>query len=437
MRQVNLQIPKKFKGLFDRGKWRNKVFYGGRGGAKSHNFARAILILGMGDTLRIACAREIQKSIKDSVYQLLVDIIRQNGLDAFYTIQADRIIGKNGTQIYFLGLKHNITGIKSLEGVDIFWVEEAENVSAQSWETVIPTIRKPNSEIWVSFNPKNPTDPTWKKFVESADSDTLLQKVSWVDNPFFPEVLEKERVKLLHNDPEAHKHVWEGEFDTRHTGYVYANRIMKIKEKGQVTHVPCADGVPVFTVWDLGNADATAIWFVQIVGYQVRVIDFFEDSNEGLSYYSTILREKGYDYGFDYLPHDAGHERLGMDGSIQSQLKGMGRKVRVLNNNSIQGGIEKARSLVNECWFDEEKCHDGIHALNNYRYEWDENRNMFKDKPLHDWSSHASDAFRYLSFAVEIERRMNITTNNPIKKASNSGLKTTRKFQKIGKKGLR
>jgi phage terminase large subunit len=424
---AQFKIPNKFQPLFVRGKWRNKVYKGGRGGAKSHNMARALLVMGMQETLRIACAREIQKSIKDSVYQLLVDIIRSHGLESFYTIQNDRLIGKNGTLFVFLGLKHNVTGVKSLEGVDILWVEEAENVSDNSWEVLIPTIRKPNSEIWVSFNPKNPTDPTWMRFVENADSRTLIETVNYLDNPFFPAVLEEERRRLQQNDPEAYKHVWLGEFDTRHTGYIYANYIMEAKRKGRVTGVPYERGVPVITAWDLGSSNSTSIWFAQVVGYEPRIIDFYENNNKGLEHYAEIVRSKDYDYLMHYLPHDAAHSRLGMSGSISDQIRAMGLKNKVLGQASVQSGIERARGLLAKCWIDQHKCHDGIHALNNYKYEWDDNRQMFKDNPLHDWSSDAADAFRYLAFAMEEimkrERGPDIINKSP-------GLRTLKKFQK-------
>ena len=411
------------------GRYRNKVYYGGRGGAKSHNIARALLVLGAQKPIRIACAREIQKSIKDSVYQLLADLVRLYKLESFYTVQADRIIGKNGTTILFLGLKHNITGVKSLEGVDIVWVEEAENVSDNSWEVLIPTVRKPNSEIWVSFNPKNPTDPTWVRFVERAGDETLLMKVSYRDNPFFPDVLEKERAKLEQNDPDAHAHIWEGEFDTRHTGYVYANQIMHNSDKHIL--VPHTDGVPVFTAWDLGKSDSTAIWFGQIVGFQTRVIDYFEENNRGLSFYAEELRKKPYEYSTHYLPHDARHDRLGMEGSIQIQLEGMGLKTKIVQNHSVEGGIEKARSLLTECYIDKEKCHDGLHALNNYKYEWDDNRNTLKTSPLHDWSSHAADGFRYFAFAASDARKQN---HAPTSIKSTHSIKTISKFKGRGKR---
>lgn len=433
MSAVNFQIPIKFEPLFLRGKYRNKVYYGGRGGAKSHNFARALLVMGMRESLRIACAREIQKSIKDSVHQLLSDLIRQYDLQEFYTIQNDKILGKNGTQFMFLGLKHNITGVKSLEGVDILWVEEAENVSANSWEVVIPTIRKPNSEIWCTFNPKNPTDPTWTKFCETPDDRTLSVKVSWEDNPFFPDVLNEERLKLLQLDPDAYKHIWEGEFDTRHTGYVYANYIMRAKQAGRVCAVPYERGIPVITAWDLGSNNATSIWFGQVVGQEPRVIDFYENTNEGIEHYAQVIRAKEYEYDIHYLPHDAAHKRLGMDGSIADQLKGMGIQNKIIPQAAVQAGIEMARGILVKCYMDDKRCHDGIHALNNYKYEWDDNRNCFKDKPLHDWSSDAADAFRYMAFAFEDKMKKDRGPN--VIKNSASGLKTVNNFRKVNKHG--
>ena len=197
----SLQIPSKFKFQFTPKRY--KVMYGGRGGAKSHAIARALLIIGAQKPTRIVCAREIQKSIKDSVHALLSDIIREHGLDDFYTILETEIRGKNGTQFLFRGLKHNTTDLKSLEGADILWIEEAENVSDRSYEIVIPTIRKEGSEIWVSFNVKNVSDPTYQRFISAQSDDVAAVKVSWRDNPWFPDVLRKEMEKLKAADYEA------------------------------------------------------------------------------------------------------------------------------------------------------------------------------------------------------------------------------------------
>ncbi len=212
----NAEIPEVFEDLFKPKRY--KIYYGGRGGAKSWGFADALLIKGTQAKLRILCTRELQKSITDSVHKLLSDRIGTLGLDEFYKIQNKSIDGINGTEFLFNGLKHNAREIKSTEGIDICWAEEAENISANSWEVLIPTIRKEGSEIWISFNTNQPTDETYKRFIFSPPSDSIVKKVSYKDNPFFPDVLEYERQELLKRDPKAYEHIWEGEFDTRFSG---------------------------------------------------------------------------------------------------------------------------------------------------------------------------------------------------------------------------
>lgn len=397
-----IQIPKAFKPLFEPKRF--KIYYGGRGGAKSHNIARALLIQGMQKPLRILCARELQGSINDSVHKLLSDIILDEGLESFYEVQKATIKGKNGTEFIFKGLKHNSTEIKSTEGIDRCWVEEAEKVSDGSWEILIPTVRKPASEIWISFNPKHPTDPTYTRFVANADDDMHVQKVSWRDNPFFPDVLDIERKRLKKNDPKAYSHVWEGEFDERYFGGVYATYVEDAREQGRICPVPYKDGVPVITAWDLGKSDSTAIWFAQEVGLQTRIIDYYENSQQDLAHYAKVIRERGYEYESHYLPHDAGHERLGMGGSISSQLRVLGLPNKIIKVGSVAGRIELGRDLLKSAYIDDTKCKDGIHALLNYQYEYDEAKGRFKDKPLHDWASDPADAFGYLAQALQRQK---------------------------------
>jgi len=219
-----VEYPKKFRELFE--PYRYKVYYGGRGSAKSWNFARALLSKASQKPTRILCGREIQKSIKDSVHRLLCDQIELLGLQAHFSTINNEIRGINGSLFLFEGLKHNINKIKSLEGIDIAWVEEAELISEESWEILIPTIRKPNSEIWVTFNPSDETDPTYKRFILNTPPDTLLQKVSWRDNKWFPEVLKKEKDYLKEVDIDAYNHVWEGEVWTRSNSQVFAGKFV-------------------------------------------------------------------------------------------------------------------------------------------------------------------------------------------------------------------
>jgi len=205
---ASILFPRKFQPLFRPARY--KVAYGGRGSAKSWNIARALLTMAHNRPIRVLCGRELQTSIKDSVHRLLCDQIEIMGLGAHFSTINNEVRGINGSLFIFEGLRHNINKIKSLEGIDYAWIEEAEKVSSESWEVLLPTIRKENSEIWVSFNPDQETDPTYQRFIINTPPDTILIHVSWRDNPWFPEVLRKEKDYLASVDPDAYAHVWEG-----------------------------------------------------------------------------------------------------------------------------------------------------------------------------------------------------------------------------------
>jgi len=189
---------------------RYKVYWGGRGAARSWSFARTLLIMGAQRTLRILCCREFQKSIADSVHKLLVDQIQLLQLPGWKVTKTEISHIGTGTLFLFEGLRYNTNRIKSLEGIDICWVEEAESVSKESWEILIPTIRKEGSEIWISFNPDLDDDPTYKRFVIDTPPNAFSIKVGWADNPWFPDTLADERDYLYRVDPEAAEHVWGG-----------------------------------------------------------------------------------------------------------------------------------------------------------------------------------------------------------------------------------
>lgn len=401
---TEIAIPAVFK--FLRTPSRYKTLYGGRGGGKSHAAHSTLLVMGMEKPMRIVCGREIQKSIKDSVHTVLADIIHKNNLTWFYEIQETVIKGKNGTEFKFRGLKHNITDIKSLEGADIFCIEEAENVSHNSYEVLLPTIRKDGSEIWIIFNPKNFTDPTYQKFVVTQDEDNLVKKISWRDNPFFPAELEKERLKLLKLDPEAYQHVYEGELDTRRSGSIYARVLSKAREEGRITKVPYDPAYEVFTAWDLGFGDATSIWWLQFVGRELRWLEYYENDNEFINHYAEVVKSKSYHYMHKghFLPHDGAAANV-RGASVPEQLKQLGLLSTILdrptNEEAVRGQRELLSTVLGYSVFDAEKTKEGLFALENYHFEWDEDRAVYKNKPLHDWSSHAADAARYAAVAVE------------------------------------
>jgi phage terminase large subunit len=206
-----VQFPRKLAFLFRPARY--KVAHGGRGGAKSWNFARALILRAYSQDTRILCAREFQNSIGDSVHKLLSDQIWNMGLAPFFTITQNSIkcnLREGRSEFLFAGIRNNVTKIKSMEGIDIVWVEEAEKVSSESWEVLIPTIRKPGSEIWVSFNPASEDDPTYKRFVVNPPDGAVVVQINWRDNKWFPEELRKEKDYLARVDWDAYLHVWEG-----------------------------------------------------------------------------------------------------------------------------------------------------------------------------------------------------------------------------------
>lgn len=395
--KVKIRQPEKLRFLEKPARY--KIAYGGRGGAKSWAFADELLQQGIEKPLRILCAREIQKSMKESVHQLLRDRIQALGLERFYTVLNDEIRGANGTLILFAGLRHNVDNIKSKEGLDRVWVEEAQHVSKSSWETLIPTIRKDGSEIWVSFNPELDSDETYRRFVLNPPPGAVVVKVNFTDNPWFPAVLRAEMEHLKATDPDAYSTVWEGNTRQWLDGAIYANELRKATSEGRITRVPYDPTKPVHTSWDLGQADMTAIWFFQRVGFQWNIIDYYENSGQKLAHYLKELQSRPYVYGTDWLPHDADSETVGSPKSIARQARDVGRKVLIVPKLNIVNGINIARTIFDSCWIDEAKCADGLNALRHYQYKVDPDTNQRSREPLHNWASHGADAWRYFAVA--------------------------------------
>lgn len=205
---------------------RYKVLWGGRGSGKSYAVTRVLLALGMQRPIRVLCGREFQNSIADSVHHLLASQIEECGLSAFYDVQKATILGRNGTEFIFKGVRHNIQSIKSIAKVTHLWLEEAQTVSAESWAVLIPTIREPGSEIWVTFNPDLEADPTYQKFVAGEPPpDAYVRRVNWDQNPWFPPELDRERRYLQRVDPDAYAHVWEGHCRTRSDAQVLKGKV--------------------------------------------------------------------------------------------------------------------------------------------------------------------------------------------------------------------
>jgi len=399
-----VDFPIKLQMLFD--PCRYKVLYGGRGGAKSWGVARALLVIGVKKPTRVLCAREFQNSIGQSVHKLLSDQIIALKLESFYEITQNSIRGKNGTEFAFVGLKNNVTNIKSFEGVDLCWVEEAQSVSKTSWNILIPTIRKEKSEIWVTFNPELESDETYQRFVVSPPENCKVAKINWSDNPWFPDTLKLEKDALFSRDREAYNTVWEGLCRQTVDGAIFAKELTMAELDGRICNVPYDPIKPCHVVFDLGWADSTAYWIVQFIAQEVRLIRYHEDNQQTIAHYLGKIQSYGYIIDTIWLPHDAGNKTLASHGkSIEEVVRAANFNTRVIERTPIVDSINAARMMFNKCWFDRTNTHEGLQCLRHYRYDVDPDTKQFSQKPLHDNYSHGADAFRYIGLMVNEPRK--------------------------------
>jgi phage terminase large subunit len=395
--KVNATFPDKLDFLFQ--SHRYKVAYGGRGSGKSWSMARALLIKAANEPTRVLCAREIQKSIKQSVHTLLNDQIQSLGLGAFYEVLEAEIRGLNGSTFSFTGLATNtVESIKSFEGCDVVWVEEAQTVSKKSWDILIPTIRKPNSEIWVSFNPNIDTDDTYTRFVVNPPENAKVVKVNYTDNPWFPEVLEIERQHSEKTNPD-YANIWEGDCKAAVDGAIYANEIREAQENGRITSVPYDPMLKVHVVFDLGFNDSMAIILCQRGVSDIRIIKYIEDNHRTLDSFSSEIRSLNYNWGTMFLPHDGKSRDYKSGLSAEDIMRKQGWTVRIVPVSSIESGIKIARMHFHKCYFDK-SANRLLECLKNYKRSINSSTNE-PGAPLHDEYSHGADAFRYMATSVE------------------------------------
>jgi phage terminase large subunit len=395
---MGYSLPTKLE-PFEKTPARYKTAYGGRGSGKSWGVGRLLLDFGTRSRIRVLCAREIMRTISESVHQLLRDQISELGLSEFYAVTDNAIRGANGTEFYFAGLRsQDAHKLKSYEGVDICWVEEAQVVSKRSWDILLPTIRKPHSEIWITFNPELDTDETYQRFVAKPPEGSIVIKMNYTDNPWFPEVLEFERKALLARDPEAYRNVWEGECRSAVEGAIYAKEVSALYESGRVRPCPYDPLLPVHTVWDLGWNDQTSIALVQRAS-EIRVIGYIEDSHRTLADYAAQLRAMPYLWGQDWLPHDGRAKDYKSGKSAEEMLKAMQRDPRIVENLDIESGIKAARMIFPRVYIDP-SAERLLHCLKRYRRTITQATNE-PGPPLHDEYSHGADCFRYLALCVD------------------------------------
>ena len=419
----NVLFPEKAKALFRPAPY--KVFHGGRGSAKTWSFCRALLTLGGRKKLFILCTREIQKSIKDSVHKTLADHIDELGIGWFYHVTNTEIIGENGTKFVFYGIRNNINSIKSMEAIDICAVFESTFVSHNSWEVLLPTVRRDpphgpfgkGSEVWIEFNPELASDETYKRWVAKPPSDTIVVEMNFRDNPWFPTILKKQKEELKHRDYDSYLTVWEGKTRKALQGAIYAKEIAAaILENRIGPNIHFARGVPVDVSFDLGRSDMMAMWFWQQVGTEHHAIDFYGNTGFDFSHFIEQIEGRKYNIRHIYLPHDADNEYAVAPLSIAAQARkafpGEGR-VRVIPRiPNIALGINAVRLLWPRIYINEITCSDGVLALQHYQYGVNEETGQRTVYPLHNFASNPADALRTYAEALR-EGRQEMEAKRP------------------------
>lgn len=400
---------------------RYKGAWGGRGSGKSQAFADLLIIAALKQPgFRALCCREIQKSLKESAKRLIESKIEDYGLASMFDCQSAEIKTPGGGLIAFAGLQdHTSESIKSYEGFDVAWIEEAQTVSVKSLNLLRPTIRKPGSEIWASWNPRFDTDAVDAMLRgEEKPTGSIVVRANWNDNPWFPAELEQERLDCQRQQPEQYDHIWEGGYATVAEGAYYARHLAEAREQGRITTLAKDPLQSTRAYWDIGVRDATAIWIVQQKGEALRFIDHYEAEGQDLAAHLNWLRSAGHGDAEQVLPHDGAKVDALTAIRYEDHIRSAGFSVRTVPNQgkgAAMKRIEAARNLFSRMSFDEARCAKGLKAIGWYHEK--KNDGGYGVGPNHDWASHSADAFGLAavdyrepstSWARPIERRTRV-----------------------------
>jgi phage terminase large subunit len=389
---------------------RYKGAHGGRGSGKSHFFAEYVVEEHLRlPGCRTVCIREVLKSLKQSAKLLIEDKIQALGVGDKFDVQSARIVTPGNGLIVFEGMQdHTAETIKSLEGFDRAWVEEAQSLSARSLSMLRPTIRKPDSEIWFSWNPTRKSDAVDEFLRVKKPDGAIVVQANWKDNPWFPSVLEQERQQDLKLYPERYDHIWEGDYAKAFEGAYFATGLSAAKREGRIGKVTADPMLPIRAFIDIGgsgaNADAFVIWIVQWIGQEIRVLDYYESIGQAAGYHAQWLRDKGYVKAILQFPHDGANANAITGKRYQDHFADAGFNVDPAKANMGAGAvsmrIEAVRRLLPKMWFNETTTEPGRDALGFYHEKRDSDRNVGLG-PEHDWSSHAADAFGLMAICYE------------------------------------
>ena len=408
-----IELPEKLVPVFE-GRADIRGAYGGRGSGKTRSFAmmsavRAVMWAEAGREGIILCCRQFQNSLDDSSLEEIKGAIRSEPwLADFFEIGEKYVKTRDGRVSYkFQGLERNVDSVKSKSHILLCWVDEAEPVVDEAWTKLIPSLREEDSELWVTWNPERKNSATHKQFRLTSNPLQKIAEVNWRDNPWFPDILERRRLRDKEERPEQYDHIWEGDFVTVMEGAYFAKALSLAKLKKRIGKVPQDPLMQIRAFWDIGGtgdkADACAIWIAQFVGREIRVLDYYEAIGQELSYHLNWLRNNGYEQALCVLPHDGGNSEKIIKITYEGAIRAAGFKTKVIPNQGAGAAlkrIEAARRLFPSIWFNAETTGPGLDALGWYHEKRDEARNVGLG-PEHDWSSHGADAFGMMCIDYE------------------------------------
>lgn len=406
MSTVRLELPPKLVPVFT-GQAMYRGAYGGRGSAKTRSFAKMAAVHGLrcakaNEPGVIVCGREFMNSLDESsMAEVKAAIASEPWLVSNYDVGEKYIRTKDGRiDFAFIGLRRNLDSIKSKSRIRLLWVDEAEPVSETAWTKAIPTVREDGSEIWVTWNPERKRSATHLRFRHDPPDGAKIASINWRDNPWFPATLNKTRLEDYAKRRDQYDHIWEGDFVTVMAGAYFAKGLSDAKAQGRIGFVAADPLLRIRAFFDLGGsgatADAMAIWIVQFVGQEIRVLDYIEGVGQVLAYYVNELRKRGWENALCVLPHDGVNENNISGKRYEDHVRDAGFQVQVVPNQgkgAVAMRIEAVRRILPRCRFNEATTEAGRDALGWYHEKRSEDDRDVGLGPEHDWSSHAADAF--------------------------------------------
>jgi phage terminase large subunit len=395
--------------------------YGGRGSAKTMSFAkmtavRAYMWDQAGREGVIVCGREYLNSIDDSsMAEVKAAIESAPWLRDHFDIGEKYIRTKSRRISYkFSGMdKRTILSLKSKSKILLLWADEAEPITDKAWDIVIPTLRQEDSELWVTWNPARKSSATDRRFRQTKDPRFKVVELNWRDNPRFPAILERQRLRWKESDPDGYEHVWEGAYASAVKGAYFTKQLTALKASGRLGRVPADPLIKRRLFVDIGGtgarSDAFTMWGAQFIGKEVRVLDYYEAVGQEVGYHLNWMREHGYDEKNTgiWLPHDgATHDKV-YDVSYQSAFEAAKYSVEVVPNQGRGAAIARinaARRIFPSVWMNEATTGPGVEALGWYHEKWDDERDIGLG-PEHDWASHGADSYGLMAIVAEDHMR--------------------------------